>query len=84
MEQRARHFANRCRAEQEQLKNNKERKRRPKRRKKSNRRFCRVFSSKLLKSRLLKVAKSTIKRPYVHTSNLVFAKRERNANTLTI
>ena len=84
MEQRAWHFTNRCRAEQKQLRSNKERKRKPKRRRKNNRRFYRVFSSKLLRSRLLRVAKSTIRRLCVLTSNLVFAKRERDANTHTI
>ena len=63
---------------------NKERKKKPKRRRKSNKHFYRVFSSKLLRSRLLRVAKSTIRRLCVHTSNLVFAKRERDANTHTI
>ena len=66
------------------MRSNKERKRRPKRRKKSNRRFYRVFSSKSLRSRLLRVAKLTIRPLCVLISNLAFAKRERDANTHTI
>jgi len=85
IEQRAwQHLLISFRAERKQSRSNKEKRKKPKRRRRSNRRFYRVFSNKLPRSRPLKAAKLTIKRRFAPTSNLVFVKKERDANTPTI
>jgi hypothetical protein len=72
------------RAGQEQSKNNREKRKKPRRRKRSNRLYYRVFSNRLRRFRQPRQVKSTTRPLFALISKLVFARRERDANILTI
>ena len=72
------------RVERKQSRSNRGKRKKPKRRRRSNKRFCKVYSSKSPRSRPLRAVKLTTRQRYALISNLVFAKRERDANIPTI
>ena len=66
------------------MRTNKEKRRKLKRRRMNNKPFYRVFSSKLLKSKQMKLVRSITKQHFVPTLNLEFVKRANDASTPTI